>query len=273
MYNIQLEPCEQEFSIPKLIDRIANPSSLRMTKTNKSFSDFVYELYDENKSEAQKIRLDSIKNIVNGDILAGWLRVTKLFGKEVIQVDALVEWMFRRDGKVTQLGLAGGESYADACLRRLLKSANEKASPTSLVADSSNAPPASSVNAESELSQTDERTVEPNHIVGVSVPVPPETQAVPASGPGWSLKKPRRFQGYSKPLYDLLKADHAAGLPRPTAHDVLDAFRKKKPHGIGEVMPDGLKYDGGVGGKIAGLSAIRKSIDRLTSRLTPDSPD
>jgi hypothetical protein len=59
---------------------------------------------------------------------------------------------------------------------------------------------------------------------------------------GWALKKPERYQGYRKPMYDFLKSAHAARLPCPTAHDVLDEFRKKSNSDVIEVMSDGLKY-------------------------------
>lgn len=98
-------------------------------------------------------------------------------------------------------------------------------------------------------------------------------QAAPPSGPGWTLNKPKRYQGYGKPLYDVLKAAHAAGLPRPTAIDVLDAFAKNRPLGILGVTHDSMDYQNGNGIKVtADLDAIRAAIGRLT-RIADDSPE
>lgn len=89
----------------------------------------------------------------------------------------------------------------------------------------------------------------------------------------WILKAPKRYQGYGKPLHDVLKAAHIAGRPRPSARDVLDAFKQLQPPEVIEVMADGMKYyDGDGNSKAADLGAIRKAIDRL-AQLIPDSPD
>lgn len=81
----------------------------------------------------------------------------------------------------------------------------------------------------------------------------------------WNLKKPLRFQGYSKPLYDLLKAEHTAGKQCPRARDVLDKWKLKMPHDVTEVSDSGLKYIGAKGNtKPADLDAIRKAIARMT---------
>ena len=74
-----------------------------------------------------------------------------------------------------------------------------------------------------------------------------------------------RFQGYNRPLYELLKAAHAAHQPRPSARDVLDAWRQARPAEVREVLPDELKYDAADGTtKVADLAALRKAINRLT---------
>lgn len=79
------------------------------------------------------------------------------------------------------------------------------------------------------------------------------------------LKKPQRLQGYGPSLYGVLKAAHAAGLPRPTARDVLDTFSKNKPDGILCVSSDSIDYQNGNGKKVtADMDAIRKTIGRLT---------
>lgn len=80
----------------------------------------------------------------------------------------------------------------------------------------------------------------------------------------WTLKKPDRYQGYRKPLYDVLKEAHDNGRLCPTARDVLDAFKKWKPPEIVEVTYDGLKYyDGEGNSKAIGLKAVAQAINRL----------
>jgi hypothetical protein len=83
--------------------------------------------------------------------------------------------------------------------------------------------------------------------------------------PSWTLTKPHRFQGYSKPLYDYLNAAHVNGKVRPTARDVLDNWKMNKPYEVAEVSNDGLKYYDAIGNtKPADLVAIRKVIGRLS---------
>jgi len=96
---------------------------------------------------------------------------------------------------------------------------------------------------------------------------PAPVVAVGASGGmNWTLNKPERFQGYGKPLYDLLKAAHIAGQPCPKARDVLDAWKLKHPPEVFEVTNEGLKYYDAKGNpKPADLEAIRKRIDRMAS--------
>lgn len=97
-----------------------------------------------------------------------------------------------------------------------------------------------------------------------SQPEPLKEPAAQASEPGWTLKKPERYQGYGKPLYDVMKAAHAAGSSRPTALDVLGAFAKNKPLGILSVTSSTMDYENGKGEKVtADLDAIRKAIGRL----------
>lgn len=106
-------------------------------------------------------------------------------------------------------------------------------------------------------------------------PAPAQNTATPApvgadSAPGgvrWTLVKPQRFQGYGKPLYDLLKAAHIAGRPCPTAHDVLETWREKAPPEVAKVLADSLDYYDAQGykTKAASLEAIRKAIGRMTS--------
>jgi hypothetical protein len=94
-----------------------------------------------------------------------------------------------------------------------------------------------------------------------------------ASEPAWLLKKPQRFQGYNRPLYDVLKTAHAAGQPCPKARDILNAFRQNKPPEVINVLHDKFEYYTGTGdSKAAELGAIQKAINRLTEQDT-DSPD
>ena len=84
--------------------------------------------------------------------------------------------------------------------------------------------------------------------------------------PAWRLTKPKRFQGYRKPLYDLLKTAHVAGQPLPSARDVLDSWKEKPPPDVAEVTDNGLKYYDAQGNtKPADLEAIRKTIGRITN--------
>lgn len=100
----------------------------------------------------------------------------------------------------------------------------------------------------------------------------PTTVASASATPNWSMRKPERYQGYGKPLYDALKAVRTAGLPLPTPRDILDTFKSLRPPEVIGVMPDGLQYyDGEGNSKFASLRAIKKAIDRLI-RQEPDSP-
>lgn len=92
-------------------------------------------------------------------------------------------------------------------------------------------------------------------------------QQAPAIESMWKLKTPKRYQDYGKPLYDLMKAAHTAGLPPPTARDVLDEFKKKKPPEIVSVMTDSMDFLNGKGERVtAELDSIRKAIARLVIR-------
>jgi|GEM_PF-5107358 len=53
-------------------------------------------------------------------------------------------------------------------------------------------------------------------------PATSETQTAPVvKAPSWNLTKPKRFQGYAKPLYVLLQTAHNAKQSRPTAREVI----------------------------------------------------
>ena len=94
-------------------------------------------------------------------------------------------------------------------------------------------------------------------------PAPVETASA-SGGMNWTLNRPQRFPGYSKPLYDLLKAAHMAGQPSPKARDVLDKWKENPPPDVATVTDNGLKYyDANGNTKPADLEAIRKAIDRM----------
>ncbi|MES2948822.1 MAG: hypothetical protein V4858_09820 [Pseudomonadota bacterium] len=87
------------------------------------------------------------------------------------------------------------------------------------------------------------------------------------AGLEWSLKSSiRRFPGYRRQLYQVLKTAHLEGKSRPNAREVLDIWKSAPPADI-EVMPDGIKYNDGVGKmKEADLKAIKQAIEGLTKR-------
>ena len=93
---------------------------------------------------------------------------------------------------------------------------------------------------------------------------PPMVAGSASAGMNWTLIKPQRFQGYGKPLYDLLKAAHIAGQPSPKARDVVDKWKENPPPDVATVTDNGLKYYDAKGNtKPADLEAIRKAIDRM----------
>lgn len=84
--------------------------------------------------------------------------------------------------------------------------------------------------------------------------------------PAWTVTKPRRYVGYGLALHRLLAAAQRDDKPRPTARDVLEAWRSSKPDEIAQVLPNGFDYyDANGNTKPADLEALRKSIDRMTS--------
>lgn len=93
----------------------------------------------------------------------------------------------------------------------------------------------------------------------------PHADGMAAAAPDWSLRKPDRFPGYTRALYEHLKTAHQSGLPRPTAKDVIQAWLENVPTGVVKVMADGIDYLGANGeAKAANLDAIRKAIARMT---------
>ena len=87
-----------------------------------------------------------------------------------------------------------------------------------------------------------------------------------SNAPAWTVTKPKRYSGYAAPLHRFLAAAHREGKPRPTARDVLEAWRSERPAGIAKVLADGFDYfDANGDEKAADLEAIRKAIGRMTS--------
>jgi len=84
----------------------------------------------------------------------------------------------------------------------------------------------------------------------------------------WTLTKPKRFQGYTEPLYLLLEAAHIAGQSKPTARDILQAFATNQPSQIAKVIEgDSLDYYIVKGTtKTANLKAIREAITGMTGK-------
>lgn len=86
--------------------------------------------------------------------------------------------------------------------------------------------------------------------------------------PAWSLKTSlERTPGYRWPLYQFLKAAHAAGKLPPKAQDVLDAWKSNPPPGLSVIQAgrsDVLEYQLNHGAKkCAELKAIQSAIAGL----------
>lgn len=82
----------------------------------------------------------------------------------------------------------------------------------------------------------------------------------------WTVNKPKRFQGYSRPLFNVLKDAHTTGVPVPTVHDVLDQFSSNMPREVSKVHHgEGLDYYTSEGAtKHASIRAIRRTIREMT---------
>lgn len=100
---------------------------------------------------------------------------------------------------------------------------------------------------------------------------PAGAKSVPLAG--WTLTKPKRFQGYTEPLYLLLEAAFVAGKPRPTARDALQAFAKVQPSQIAKVIEgESLDYYLASGKtKSANLKAIAAAITGMTGKSQDSS--
>lgn len=113
MFNIRLEPYEQEISVSKLIDRIVSSSGQRVTKSPTTLRELVYKLAeDENVAATKRIFRDKVEKSISEEILNGRLHITKIGAVETILVLSLVRWTFIYGREVTQSGIDGRESYA-----------------------------------------------------------------------------------------------------------------------------------------------------------------
>jgi hypothetical protein len=98
--------------------------------------------------------------------------------------------------------------------------------------------------------------------------LPPSAAIIAANvGEVWRLTEPQRYQGYTKPLYDLLGAALASGQPCPRARDVIDTWKANRPYDVFEVSDSEIKYYDRRGDiKTANLEAIQATINRMTRR-------
>ena len=94
----------------------------------------------------------------------------------------------------------------------------------------------------------------------------PVTTVSTSEPPAWRVTAPARYRGYTLPLFNVLSAAHRAGEPRPTARDVLEAWRTNQPQEIAQVLADGFNYYDSTGNtKAAGIESLRKAIERMTN--------
>lgn len=104
----------------------------------------------------------------------------------------------------------------------------------------------------------------------VQAPCAATTVTTPSTGigaVGWTLCRPTSFQGYGRPLFELLKIACNAGKVRPTARDVVEEWRVNKPPEVAQVLTDSIDYyDANGTTKSANLDAIRKAIGRMTAK-------
>ena len=97
-----------------------------------------------------------------------------------------------------------------------------------------------------------------------ATPAPVEIDSA-SNAAAWTVRKPKRFNGYTAPLHRLLAAAHHDGRPCPTARDVVEAWRNSAPAEIAQVLPDGFNYYDAKGNtKTADLEMVRKVIGRMT---------
>lgn len=94
---------------------------------------------------------------------------------------------------------------------------------------------------------------------------PQEEKPLGATAPAWMANKPQRSSGYNWSLYRTLSEACRAGLPRPTARNVLEQWRINKPDDIAEVLPNGFRYAYKRGKRFVDMDGLRNAIDRMTT--------
>ena len=101
-----------------------------------------------------------------------------------------------------------------------------------------------------------------------AITLPPDnTDAPSVEAPNWDLIKPKRFQGYGKPLYRFLQTAHNEKRGLPTAHDVHEEFKESRPEEIAKMLPDGFDYYTATGDtKGVNFTAIGEAISRMTEK-------
>ncbi len=99
-------------------------------------------------------------------------------------------------------------------------------------------------------------------------PAPASTTTMPgiSAPPAWRIKDVKRARGYTMGLINVLRAAQRAGEPRPSARDVLEAWRSNRPPEINQVLQDGFNYYDAAGNiKATTIEALSKAIKRLTN--------
>lgn len=91
-------------------------------------------------------------------------------------------------------------------------------------------------------------------------------EGAPLIQPEWKLREPKRYQGYARALFLVLKAAHSAGKSCPRPRDVLDSFVKNKPSEVIVVNHDGFAhYDAYGNSKDVSLESLAEAIRRMTA--------
>ena len=84
----------------------------------------------------------------------------------------------------------------------------------------------------------------------------------------WEPVKPKRIQGYNRPLYELIMDAHKKGKAPPSTYDVFLSWKEKRPPEIITVEPNlrSLTYQSGGARpqKRVSANAISKAIKRMT---------
>jgi hypothetical protein len=87
-----------------------------------------------------------------------------------------------------------------------------------------------------------------------------------ASKAEWKIIEPKRYQGYRKPLYELIKKAHENGDPIPSVDYILSTWRKNLPDKIKNIRKDGVDVysQGKRTTSFSSIKAITQCIQRMT---------